>query len=102
MTATEELCHARQLGAHFTVISESALKVSSPLPLPRNLTAELRKHKPELLVLLRETPDYSISACICEDSTGLTGSKRCGVCALALICPHCSRCRGCKRVIGLI
>ena len=96
MTATEALRLARQLGVHFTVSGEDQVKVASPLPLPDSLLAALRAHKLEIITLLGEEPDYSLTACTCEHSIGGTESKRCGVCGLPMICPTCSRCRGCK------
>jgi hypothetical protein len=100
MTATEVLCQARQLGAHFTMSGKDPVKVSSALPLPGSLMADLKIHKAEIVTLLDEEPDYSLTACTCGESTGRTGSNRCGVCALPLICPHCSGCRGCRRAMG--
>ena len=64
------------------------------------LTAELRQalvdNKPEVLALLKNTPDYAATACICPAPIGPTSSDRCGVCELPLGCPRCERCRGCK------
>ena len=64
------------------------------------LTSELRQaliaNKFDLLALLNESPDYVATACICPTPIGPTGPDQCRVCELNLICPECSRCRGCK------
>jgi hypothetical protein len=96
MNASEALFEARKQGATFTVNGKGQVKVSALLPLPQPLLVELRKHRAELIALLRQEPDYSATACVCDRPVGGTGSKRCGVCGLTLICPTCSRCRGCK------
>jgi hypothetical protein len=97
MNPAEELLHQpRSLGAVFTVNGGSQVKVSAPTPLPKALMAELQKHKPELITLLHQQPDYSLTACICDKTSDGTGPDRCGVCGLFLICPVCTRCRGCK------
>jgi hypothetical protein len=96
MNAAEALYQARELGAVFTVSGQDQVKVSAPLPLPSSLMAGLRAHKLEIVTLLGKEPDYSLTACTCEHSIGGTESKRCGVCGLPMICPTCSRCRGCK------
>jgi hypothetical protein len=96
MNASEALFEARKQGATFTVNGEGRVKVSALLPLPQSLLVELRKHRAELIALLRQEPDYSGTACVCDSPMGGTGSERCGVCGLRLICPTCSRCRGCR------
>jgi hypothetical protein len=96
MNASEALFEARKQGATFTVNGDGRVKVKAVLPLPQSLLAELRKHRPEIANLLLQEPDYSATACVCDRPFGGTGSARCGVCGLLLICPACSRCRGCK------
>jgi hypothetical protein len=96
MNASEALFEARKQGATFTMTGDGKVKVSALLPLPQPLLVELRKHRAELITLLRQEPDYSATACVCDRPVGGTGSERCGTCGLLLICPTCSRCRGCK------
>jgi len=38
----------------------------------------------------------SITACTCPQPIGPTGSQRCVICQLPLLCPNCGGCRGCK------
>jgi hypothetical protein len=93
----EELLHqARSRGAVFHVRSNDVIEWEAPLPLPEELLADLKTHKAEIVILLGQEPDYSATACTCEQPIGGTGSEWCGVCGLLLICPTCSRCRGCK------
>jgi hypothetical protein len=99
VNATEALCEARKHGAVFIVSGEDCMGVAAPMRLPGSLISDRKIHKAQVIALLEEEPDYSATACTCGDSTGLTGSNRCGVCALPLICPHCSGCRGCKRMV---
>ena len=96
MNARDALYRARELGAVFTVSGKDHVKVSAALPLPSSLMAGLKAHKREIISLLSKAPAYSATAYTCEESIGGTGSERCGVCALPLICPTCSRCRGCR------
>jgi hypothetical protein len=96
MNAAETLCEARKYGAVFTVLGPDRVRVSTPLPLPDPLRAALKAHKLEIIGLLGQTPDYSLTACTCDKPTGGTGEGRCTVCALPLVCPCCSRCRGCR------
>jgi hypothetical protein len=96
MNASEALFEARKQGAMFTVNGKGQVKVSALLPLPQPLLAELREHRAEITNLLLQQPDYSATACLCDRPVGGTGSERCGVCGLTLICPTCSCCRGCK------
>jgi hypothetical protein len=102
MNARDALYQARELGAVFTVSGKDQVKVLAPLQLPGSLMAGLKAHKAEVVILLGQEPDYSATACICKQPIGGTGSKRCGVCALPLICTTCLRCRGCKRALGLL
>jgi hypothetical protein len=99
MNATEVLYEAREHGAVFTTYDEGRVSISAPLPLPVSLVAALKERKSEIVLLLDREPDYAGTGCTCGESIGGTGSKRCGVCALPLICPHCSRCRGCRRAL---
>ena len=100
MNPAEALYRARELGAVFTVSDNDHVKVSAPLQLPGSLISDLKNHKSEIVILLGQEPDYAATACTCGESTGGTGGKRCGACALPLICPHCSGCRGCRRAMG--
>jgi hypothetical protein len=68
------------------------------------LARELLEHKAEILIHLRRSepaslPDYAATACVCPVPIGPTGSARCPVCQLQLICPGCHRCRGCKLIL---
>ena len=97
MTKADELLRrARQLGAIFRVHPDKSIHWESPQPLPDYLLGELKEQKPELLVLLGQDSDYASTACTCLVPIGGTGSERCGVCGLPLLCPTCSMCRGCK------
>jgi hypothetical protein len=96
MNAAEALCEARKYGAVFTVSGPDQVRLSAPLPLPGSLLADLKAHKLEIIGLLGKEPDYSLTACTCKKPMGGTGERRCAVCALPLICPGCSRCRGCR------
>ena len=97
MTKADKLLHrARQLGTIFRVNPDKSIHWESPQPLPDCLLGELKEQKPALLVLLVRVPDYASTACTCFLPVGGTGSERCGVCGLPLICPRCSLCRGCK------
>jgi hypothetical protein len=97
MSQVEELLHqARRLGAVFHVRPNNVIEWQAPLPLPDELLAGLKAHKSELVPLLGQRPNYADTACICKQSIGGTGSTRCGVCGLPMICPTCSRCRGCN------
>ena len=95
MTPEELLREARSLGAAFRFEGDKVV-VSAPLPLPGDLMAKLREHKPEIVALLGQEPDYQATACTCESPVGSTGEARCCTCGLPLICPHCGLCRGCK------
>jgi hypothetical protein len=79
MNASEALFEARKQGATFTVNGKGQVKVSALLPLPQPLLVELRKHRAELIALLRQEPDYSATACVCDSPVDGTGSERCGV-----------------------
>lgn len=63
MTAATLLSRARTLGATFALQGDR-LKVRAPAPLPDDLLASLRQHKPSLLALLsprqQEVPDPSL------------------------------------------
>ena len=96
MIAEELLRVARSQGAAFELLESGHVKVTADSPLPDTLMAELRDHKHDIKVLLAQAPDYRATACICSISIGPTGNTRCGVCRLALICPNCHLCRGCK------
>ena len=97
MTADVEglLKKARSMGADFRFDGDVVV-VSAPQPLPSGLMAELRQHKRDIKDLLIQGPNYQATACVCPVPIGPTGSDRCGVCGLALICPGCLLCRGCK------
>ena len=97
MTTVAEslLKKARSMGAGFR-FNGDAVMVSAPCPLPRELMAELRQHKQDIRILLAQMPDYQDTACVCSVRNGPTGSAYCGVCGLALICPECGLCRGCR------
>jgi hypothetical protein len=101
MNPAEALYQARELGAVFTVSGKGQVKVSGPLQLSGSLMADLKANKREIISLLGKVPDYSATACTCEQSIGGTGSERCGVCGLPLICSVCSKCRSCKRMARL-
>ena len=96
MIAEELLRQARSQGAVFKVLGSGRIKILADSPLPAALMEELRQHKKDIGILLAEVPDYQITACICTAPIGPTGSAICGVCGLALICPDCQLCRGCK------
>ncbi len=96
LTAEELLYEARKQGVVFVLAGKGKVRVSGPMPLPDPLMAELRKHKLDIIPLLAQGPDYLATACICEKTPDGTGPERCGVCGLPLICPVCSRCRGCR------
>ena len=95
MTLEELIFEATKQGAVFTVSSKYQVMVSAPIPLPESLMVELCKHKLELIPLFCLEPDYSLTACKCDRTPDGTGPERWGVCALPLICPVCSLCRGC-------
>ena len=97
MTSAAEglLKKARSMGADFRFDGD-AVVVSAPRPLPGELMAKLRQHKQDIRVLLAQVPDYQATACVCPVPIGPTGCANCGVCGLALICPDCLLCRGCK------
>jgi len=63
---------------------------------PPELLAEVRHCKAEVLTILKDGPDYAATACVCPMPVGPTGPDRCNVCKLALLCPGCGLCRGCK------
>ena len=94
--AGELLHHARSMGAAFHILSNDLVKWEAPLPLPEELLADLRAHKPEIIALLALEPDYQFTACLCDSTPDGTGPERCGVCGLPLICPVCLHCRGCR------
>jgi len=97
MTTVAEslLKKARSMGADFQFVGD-AVVVSAGRALPGELMAELRQHKLDIRVLLAQVPDYQAMACVCPVPNGPTGCANCGVCGLALICPDCLLCRGCK------
>ena len=97
MTAVAEglLRKARSMGADFR-FNGDAVVVSAQFPLPSELMAELRQHKRDIRLLLAQVPDYQCTACVCSVRNGPTGSTFCGTCGLALICPGCGLCRGCR------
>ncbi|MDA1129628.1 MAG: hypothetical protein O2913_13180 [Chloroflexi bacterium] len=97
MTAVAEglLKKARSMGADFR-FDGGVVVVSAPRPLPDELMVKLRQNKEDIRVLLAEVPDYQVTACVCSVRNGPTGSTYCGVCGLALICPGCGLCRGCR------
>ena len=99
MNAAELLERARGLGATFTVTEPSRVHVSAPEPLPDELMSALRELKPQVLDLLTHVPDYSITACVCDQPIGGTGPERCEVCRQPLLCPGCEGCRGCKLAV---
>ena len=78
------------------------LELEVPEGFPDILIEALRQYKVEVLALLRRQaelaspPDFAATACICPVPIGPTGDARCPVCQLPLLCPECSRCRGCK------
>ena len=96
MKAVDALFEAKRRGATFSINGQGQIKVSAMLPLPQLVLDELREQREEIINLLLEKPDYTATACNCGTTVGGTGSERCGVCGLALMCPNCSRCRGCK------
>jgi hypothetical protein len=63
---------------------------------PADLVGEVKACKVELLALLGRGRDYTATACVCPVPIGPTGNARCSTCELALLCPVCGRCRGCK------
>lgn len=95
MKAEKLLREARSQGADFRFDGDVVM-VSAPRPLPSGLMEELRQHKQDIKVLLAQVPDYQATACVCAVPIGTTGWVICGVCGLALICPNCLFCRGCK------
>jgi hypothetical protein len=97
MTTVAEslLKKARSMGADFR-FDGHVVVVSALRPLPPEFMAELRQHKQDIGNLLTQVPDYETTACQCAVPIGPTGTTRCGVCGLALICPNCDLCRGCR------
>ncbi len=97
MTTVAEslLKKARSMGADFRFVGD-AVVVSAGRALPGELMAELRQHKLDIRVLLAQVPDYQATACVCSVPIGPTGSTRCALCGLPLICPDCQQCRGCR------
>ncbi len=85
MNAAELLEQARGLGATFTVPEPGRVHVSAPEPLPDELMSALRELKPQVLDLLTHVPDYSITACVCDQPIGGTGPERCEVCWQPLV-----------------
>ena len=96
MIAEELLRRARSRGASFELMESGRIKILADLPLPETLMAQLREHKDDIRVLLVQVPNYHGTACVCPVPKGPTGCVRCWVCGLALICPDCQLCRGCK------
>ena len=66
---------------------------------PSEMLDPLRQAKAEIMILLTHVPDYSITACVCDQPIGPTGPDRCGKCDLALLCPDCPGCRGCRLAV---
>ena len=54
---------------------------------PPDLLAEVKAHKAEALTLLKDSPDYVATACVCHMPIGPTGADRYNVCELPLIYP---------------
>ena len=96
MNAEALLREAKSLGATFILLGEERVRVEAPLPLPDELVNALRECKAEVLELLQVRPDYVATACTCTMPEGPTGPDRCSTCSLALNCPVCGLCRGCK------
>ena len=69
MTAEELLREARDRGATFQVLDFSRLRVQAPSPLPENLMAELRQHKPAILSLLANETATDAPAGANQDNT---------------------------------
>lgn len=53
----------RKLGAEFIPQPNGTLKVWAPAPLPEPLREALRKHKAEVLALLRQSPSWPCPLC---------------------------------------
>jgi len=63
---------------------------------PADMLGPLRQAKAEIMALLTYVPDYSVTACTCDQPIGGTGPEQCEVCQQPLLCPNCLGCRGCK------
>ena len=95
MDAADVLDHLTELGITARASGEKLL-LEPGSKVPPDLLVEVKAHKAEVLTLLKVSPDYVATACVCHMPIGPTGADRCKVCELPLICPGCGRCRGCK------
>ena len=98
MGAVELLKELQTLGVEVTADGEEIV-LRPGARVPAKMLGPLRQAKNEIMALLTQDPDYSITACICVRAIGPTGTTPCTVCDLPLLCPDCARCRGCKLVL---
>ena len=96
MTPSETLRKARQMGIQLSSLGDRLHYEAPPGVIDSGILELLSQQKQEILLLLSQVPDFQATACQCLVPIGATGSERCGVCGLPLICLACSMCRGCK------
>jgi len=98
MGAAELLKELEILGVEVTVDGDEMV-LRPGARVPSEMLDPLRQAKAEIMALLTHVPDYSSTACVCDQPVGGTGPERCGTCQLPLLCPNCPGCRGCKLAV---
>ena len=98
MGAAELLKELEILGVEVTADGDEMV-LRPGARVPSDMLGSLRQAKAEIMALLIYVPDYSVTACVCNQPIGGTGPERCGICGLALLCPDCPGCRGCRLAV---
>ena len=98
MGAAELLKELETLGVEVTADGDEMV-LRHGARVPAEMLEPLRQAKEEIMALLTKVPDYSPTACTCEQTIGPTGPDRCDTCQLPLLCPNCAGCRGCKLAV---
>lgn len=98
MGAVELLKELEILGVEVTVDGDEVV-LRPGARVPAEMLDPLRQAKADIMALLTYVPDYSITACSCDQPVGGTGPERCEVCRQPLLCPNCSGCRGCRLAV---